>query len=411
MQLYRIPLASSQVVRFAPILLLAILFCGCSNKANTLTGNERLARGPGGLGTTIVEAPDVDLDTYVTQGTADYAGTLLTGRSSSYEAKALFKFLSYSLPNETLPGFQAGDVLFQLDQSPLRSSPAVLDLDFGLTDAALGDSGTISWPGPGIGTPLASIAYDFVGPLLVSLGPGSYTVFKQWAANPSAVPGFILRSPLTQGIAGFRGRNARFRVPYTWVSGTTIIADTINTVVPLDLYLHPPLSPPATGADTSLVLGGPFEATLALRAPVPPIPPGASVNELRLVLAVTDSVPAVDGSILNNTIDSTRIAVTVIINQITAPWPENATDLSTIAFSLSPLRTIIQVAVEPGDSLSLALPTSLARGWSANPATNNGVLISIFGAGTSPGIRIASRESSRSPVLRVSTTSPPPGRF
>lgn len=404
MRLYHILPATS-------LLLITIIFCGCSNKAATITGNERLARGPGGLGTTIVQAPAVDLDTYVTQGTADYTGTLLVGRSSSFEAKTLFKFLSYSLPNENLPGFQAGDVLFELDQSPLRSEPGLLDLDFGLTDAALGDSGTISWPGPGLGTPLASISYDFVGPLLVSLGPGSYTLFKQWAANPSAVPGFILHAPLTQGIAGFRGRNARFRVPYTWVSGSTIIADTTNTIVPLDLYLHPPMTPLATGTDTSLVLGGPFEASVAVRAPVPAIQPGASVNELRLVLAVIDSVPAVDGSILKNTIDTTRVSVTVIVNQITAAWPENATDLSTIAFTLSPIRTVLQVAVEPGDSLSIALPPSLARGWSENPATNGGVLISILGAGTNPGIRIASRESSRPPVLRVSTTSPPPGRF
>ncbi|MGH7680686.1 MAG: hypothetical protein ACRENN_01710 [Candidatus Eiseniibacteriota bacterium] len=404
MRLYRLPLA-------APILLLSIVFCGCSNRAATITGNERLARGPGGLGTTTIQAPSVDRDTYVTPGTADYVGTLLAGRGGGFEARAFFKFLSFSLPDTNLPGFTPGDVLFELPHVELHEEPIAVRLDLGITDAALADSGLIGWPGPGVGSPLGTIDYDFTGPLLLSLGSGSFSFYKSWAITPSTVPGFILSAPLSQGFAAFRGRAARFRVPYTWNRAGTIVSDTTSTTVPFDLFLHPPMTPTATGTDTSLVLGGPYEAGVVVRAPVPVIPPGASVNELRLVLAVTDSVPDVNGAILKNTTDTTRVSVTVTVQQITAAWPEGVTDRSALAFVLSPIRTILQVAVEPGDSLSIALPPSLARGWSENPVTNQGVLVSIINAGTNPGLLIGSRESSRPPVLRVSTTSPPPGRF
>lgn len=404
MRPYRLCLAAQS-------LLVLIVISGCSNKAATITGNERLARGPAGLGTTVIQAPAVDRDTYVTPGTAVYSGTLLVGRSSTYEAQAYFKFLSFSLPDENLPGFTPGDVLFELPESRLRRTPTTLQLDFGLTSAALADSGVIAWPGPGMGTLLGSVAFDFTGKFLLSLGPGSYAQYKQWANDPSSVPGFILRAAFTQGVAGFKGRAARFRVPYTWNNSGTTVADTISTTVPFDLYLHPPLTPAATGADTALALGGGFESSVAIRAPVPSIPLGASVNELRLVLAVVDSLPGVDGSTLKDTDDSSRVAIRLDVRQITAAWPEGVTDESGVTKTVLPINILLSVAVGPGDSLSIPLPSSLARGWSENPATNQGVSISVSSANINPWIVLGSRESSRPPVLRVSTTTAPPGRF
>jgi hypothetical protein len=374
-------------------------------------GNQRLLRGPGGLGTTQIQNPNSDRDTYVTPGTANFSSTLLAGRSSTYEARAFFKFTSFNLPDTNRTGFVPGDVLFELPEARLRRTPLDLDLQFGLTDAAVPDSAVIGWPGPGMGTQLGSITYDFSGNLRLSLGPGSFNQFKQWALNPSSVPGFILRAPLVQGVAGFASNRARFRVPYTWNNAGTTVSDTITTLVTFDVYLHPPISPAATGADTALVLGGGFESSLAIHAPVPVIEPGASVNQLRLVLAVIDSLPGVDGSILKDASDTSRVAVSLAIYRITGPWTEGVTDEASTPHSIVPTALVLNVAVTPGDSLSVPLPTSLARGWAENPASNDGILISIRSANINPGIVVGSRESSRPPVLRVSTTSPPPGRF
>ena len=395
----------------ALVLPALIILSGCSEQSSRVVGNERLIRGPGGLGTTLIQGPAVDRDTYVTPGTANFGGTLLVGRSASYEARTFFRFLAFSLPDTNLPGFLPGDVLFELPQSALRITPLDVQLEFGITDAALADSGVISWPGPGMGTPLGSILFDFAGPMLLSMGSGSFFQFKQWALDPSLAPAFLLRAPLTQGIAGFKSGAARFRVPYTWNSGGTTVADTTSTTVFFDLYLHPPISPAPSGADTAIVLGGGFEASMAIRAPVPAIPPGASVNELRLVLAVIDSLPGVDGSTLHEASDTSLVAVTLEVRQITSAWPEAATDASSITTNSTPISLVFGVTATAGDSISVRLPTSLARGWSANPVSNEGVLITILSANTNPGIVIGSRESSRPPVLRVGTTSPPPGRF
>jgi len=389
----------------------SVFLSGCSNEADRIVGNQRLLRGPDGLGTTQLLAPAIDRDTHVTPGTANFSSTLLVGRSPTFEARTFFKFLRFSLPDTNRPGFVPGDVLFELTESRLRRTPLDLDLDFGLTDASVTDSTLLAWPGPGMGTQLGSITFDFTGRLRISLGPGSFTQFKQWALDPSSVPGFLLRAPLSQGIAGFAAGTARFRVPYSWNNAGTTVFDTVNTNLAFDLYLHPPFSPAPTGADTALVLGGGFESSLAVRAPIPAIPPGASVNQLRLVLAVTDSFPGVDGSILTDAGDTSRVAVSLAIYRITGAWTEGVTSEAETPHDLVPSALLLNVSVVPGDTLSVPLPTFLARGWAENPASNQGVLISVRSANINPGIVVGSRESSRPPILRVSTTSPPPGRF
>ncbi len=404
-------------MRLSPLHLPALLFPlmlvagGCSKEVERIAGNERLIRGPG-LGTTVQETTLPDRDTYATPGTANYGTTLLVGRSSDFEARAFFRASAFSLPDTSLPGFAADNIFFELpQQASLRSPPSVLDLDFGLVSPALGDSGTIAWPGPGLGTSLGSISYDFVGPLLLNLGTGTFGQYKQWAITPASVPGFILRAPLLQKIAAFQAGAGRFRVPFQWNNQGTTVFDTLNSPLTFDLYLHPPQTPGATGADTALVLGGGFESSIALRAPVTPIGAGHSVNELRLVLSVIDSLPAVDGSILKDTTDSTRVDITIDIHRITGTWSEGVTDESALPKDAAPIATIPFVAVVPGDSLSLPLPRSLTRSWSETPASNEGILITVRSANVRPGIVVGSRESSRPPVLRVSNTSPPPGRF
>ena len=70
-------------MRPTPLLLAALILpvtlflSGCSNRVERIVGNERLIRGPGGLGTTLDQGPAVDRDTYVTPGTANFGTSLL----------------------------------------------------------------------------------------------------------------------------------------------------------------------------------------------------------------------------------------------------------------------------------------------------------------------------------------------
>jgi hypothetical protein len=125
---------SSVSVRLRPLLsilllTLALALSGCSNNSDRVTGNERLIRGPGGLGSTLVETTVPDRDTYVTPGTANYGSVLLVGHDATFEGRAFFKFLKINLPNTTLTGFTPGNVLFDLPHVSLRNEPFEVDLD------------------------------------------------------------------------------------------------------------------------------------------------------------------------------------------------------------------------------------------------------------------------------------------
>jgi len=173
--------------------------------------------------------------------------------------------------------------------------------------------------------------------------------------------------------------------------------------VSFDVYLHPPLTPAPTGSDTALVLGGPFESSIAIRAPVPTVAPGASINDLRIVFGVIDSIP---GYVLGS--DSTATVPFVIeIYQVTGAWPEGATDRSQIPTGTSPVALVVRT-FPVGDTLSIPLPSVLARGWST---LNEGVVLSIRSANVKPGLRLGSRESAVLPLMRTGTTTAPPGRF
>lgn len=385
---------------------------GCSERAERITGNARLIRGPGGLGTTTIASPVPSRDTYVTPGTVNLGTTILVGRSATFEARAFFKFNSFRLPDTTLAGFSPGQVLFELAQSQLRITPTPVRIDFGIIDSPIADTTSVAWPGPSMSTLLGSQDYTYAGPLVFGLPlSGGYQLYKSWAIDPSTVPGFILRSPTTDGIAGFKAGLGRFRVPYSWNDGGTTRFDTTNTFVTFDYYAHPPLTPLPTGADTALALGGGFETGVAVRTDVPALTPGFSVNDLRLVFQVVGEMPGVDGSLPNPAADSTGVSVTIDVYRIQADWAEAETNELSLDKSVLQLSTTRRVAAVPGDSVSISLPSSLARDWAANPAGNYGVLVKIRDSNRDPGLLLGSRESSKPPMLRIATTSPPPGRF
>ncbi|HET9941099.1 MAG TPA: hypothetical protein VFR25_08340, partial [Candidatus Eisenbacteria bacterium] len=174
-------------MRSRPILVSLLLaiwslaLSGCSNNSDRVTGNERLIRGAGGLGSTLVETTIPDRDTYVTPGTANYGSVLLVGRDATFEARAFFKILRINLPStDFVSVVPTGNVLLDFPHVPLRNEPLSIDLELRETATALADSGTIAWPGPAPGVLLASSTYDFSGDLVMDLGPGSYSRVVQW---------------------------------------------------------------------------------------------------------------------------------------------------------------------------------------------------------------------------------------
>ena len=397
-------------MRLRPLLtaLLAIstlALSSCSNNSDRVTGNERLIRGAGGLGSTLVETTIPDRDTYVTPGTANYGSVLLVGHDATFEARAFFKILRINLPSTDFVNvIPTGNVLFEFPHVELGNEPATIDLELRQTATALADSGTIAWPGPAPGVLLASSTYDFIGNLVMDLGPGSYNRLVQWTTpDPDSIPTFMLQVSAVQGFAAFASRTARLRIPFTKQVSGAAVPDTVSTTVTFDLYLHPPLVPAATGSDTALVLGGPFESSIAIRAPIPAVGPGASINDLRIVFGVIDSIP---GYVAAS--DSTATLPFIIeIYQVTGAWSENATDRSQVPTGTSALALVART-FPVGDTLSIPLPPNLARGWTT---LNEGVVLSIRNANVKPGLRLGSRESAIIPLMRTGTTTAPPGRF
>jgi hypothetical protein len=312
-----------------------------------------------------------------------------------------------------------------LPQRQILGVSGSISADLSLT-AVPWDS-SVTWPGPALGAPLGSGDYNFIGQFRVNLGPSGFSLLQQWAADPSQAPGFELVPTSSGTVGSFQAGTAVFRVFYhhtgTAATDSTVETDSIDTHVSLNAYIHSPISPPQTGTETAMIFGGVHECALALRAPVPPIADGNSVNELRLVLPVTGTTPAGNGAAMP---DTTLLRVDIF--RIRASWAENVTDQVALTVDPNPVSSLSLPAfyVAQDTALSIPLPRALTREWGADSTSNEGVLIKIRDVtvrpapdvprlaqtpAESPSFLIGSRESSRPPVLRISTTTPPPGRF
>lgn len=419
----------TRIVVAALLLQASIFLPGCSNRADRIVGNKRLIRGPGGLGTSVGVVNVVNRDTYVTAGTPGAAivgPALLLGRSGSFEARSLLRVHAWNLPNETLTGFNVIVVELVLPQRGILGVTGSLSADLSLTAAPFDPS--VTWPGPTLGTQLGSRTYDFIGNFTVDLGPNGYNLIKQWKADTTTAPGFELVPTSSGRVGTFSATGAVFRIIYQHAgvaaTDSTIETDSTDTHLSLGAYVNSPLIPAQTGTEPTMTFGGLYGAGLVLRASVPPIGEGNSVNEVRMILPVGGTIPAGNGAVMPDT-----VFLDLDILRIRAPWSEGVTDegsLSTDSIAVSHV-TLAPFYLAQGDTaLSIPLPRALARELAADTTRNEGILVKIRNMNArpiplqyrvpmtpaeTPAFLIGSRESSRPPYLRLSTTSPPPGRF
>jgi hypothetical protein len=376
---------------------------GCSQRVERIVGNERLIRGPGGLGTTMRAYGPLDRDTFVA---ADRGGTLIVGIEGAYEARTLMQTGAWVLPDTNDASVTIDSVFLDLQFDGNLDVPSV-NLQLWSGTAAF-DSTNVTWPGPALGSLLGSAnpsdLTTQIGTFKIGLGnDANFPFFKAWANDPSLVPALVLRS-LSTGIAGFKAGSGRIRIAYHHLVSNVSTPDTVNTPIVSDLFVHTPLAPSPTGSDATLRFGGLDETGLALHFAVGTFQEGFSINEARVVLRIDTATMQPFG---------THDSVNVEIHRIGNPWPEtviNASDLGADVPALGSVKNF-RVAAPSDSLLILPVPTSLVRAWSANPADNNGILLRIGESYRWPEIHVFSRESSRPPELWVSTTSPPPGRF
>ncbi|HYQ95663.1 MAG TPA: hypothetical protein VER38_01480 [Candidatus Eisenbacteria bacterium] len=395
-------------MRLRPILviLLATLsassLAGCSRKAEKLVGAARVIRGPGGLGTTVRLAPNPDRDTYVEPGTVDFDSLLLVGTSPPFQASTFLAVQAWTLPDTTLPGFAPQTISLELQRNlTLGFSPTQVTLSL---TATAWDTTNVAWPGPAAAAQLGSATDDRLAAIFsLPLGPGSFAQVVQWAQNPSSVPGFTLQSsgPVAAYVAGA----ARFRVRYTHTVSGSPVLDSVDTRVTQDFYLHAPLTPTPTGADTALVLGSLYKTELAVHFPVDSIPSGVSVDEATLVLKL------LPGSAVPDTAD---IGGVVHVRPIRNVWAETIAEKASLTFDAAPAASakVISIYSSSARTLAIRLPGSLMREWASMPSTNDGLLVTLINrANLTRQLDIGSRESSRPPELHVTYTRLPPARF
>ena len=389
--------------RLLPVLLvLVVSLVGCAEKAARITGNERLARGVEGLGTTTQGDTLVDRDTYANPtGLALRGATLLIGREGAYEARSLFRVLNWNLPDTSVHSDQIIRVTFQLEFDPS------VDEDLPITGTpvelhqagASGDTATVGWPGPPLGLLLASGADD-LAPFSLELQPFGFDSLRSWSQHPDTT-GFVLNLGAGSGIRGFQAGTGIFRVVYTHLVSGIPKSDSLDTRLATDLTIHTPISPPA-GTETTLILGGLFRTEALFHAPVPVPPKGFSINSASIVAYIESPAFPTDEE------------VEIRAYRVLRDWSESPVVADSAAGSLG----TIPIAILPhyrvrsaGDSITIPIPVLIAREWSTNPGSNDGLLVRVTDPVRAPEIRLFSRESAKPPVLRLSTTTPPPGRF
>jgi hypothetical protein len=390
--------------RLLPILLvLAVSLVGCAEKAARVLGNERLARGVEGLGTTARGDTLVDRDTYANpSATAIRGATLLIGRETGYEARSLFRVLTWNLPDTSIHPNQIIRTTFQIEFDPsvnedLPISGTPVELHQG---GASWDTTTVEWPGPPLGLLLASGADD-VAPFSLDLQQSGFDSLRSWSQHPDTT-GFVLNlGGSGNGVRGFQAGTGVFRVVYTHIVSGFPKTDSLDTRLATDLTIHTPLTPPL-GVETTLLLGGLFRAEALFHAPVPVPPKGFSINGASIVAYIESPAFPTDEE------------VEIRAYRVLRDWDESPVSADAAGDSLGSLA----IAILPhyrvrsaGDSITIPIPILLAREWSTNPSSNDGILVRVTDSAKAPEIRLFSRESGAPPVLRLSTTTPPPGRF
>src|SRR5439155_4725841 len=267
------------------------------------------------------------------------------------------------------------------------------------------DTTTVAWPGPAHPTLLGSAQDDrpAAGSFSLALTPGSFDLVKQWAQDPASAPGFALERT-GDGLLAYVPGAAVFRVRYTHLVSGNAVLDSVDTRVTQDFYLHAPISPPPTGADTSLVLGGLFKTALALHVPLDSIPAAVSIDEATLILNIVGiEVP-----------DSGDVTDIVQVRRIRNVWSEGITEKGTLTIddATSSSQSLTSAYAGAGRRIILRIPGALLREWAATSSSNEGLYVSLtHPVNRTKKFQVGSRESSRPPELHVSYTHLPPVRF
>ncbi|TMQ56239.1 MAG: hypothetical protein E6K77_02770 [Candidatus Eisenbacteria bacterium] len=382
--------------------LSAIPIVGCSRKAERLVGSARLIRGPGGLGTTVRFIRNPDRDTYVEPGTANFGGVLIIGSDTTFDARTFLAVASWKLPDTTLAGFSPVTVSLELKRDTTLLDPGTVSL---FLAASAWDTTTVAWPGPLHPTFLGSAHDDrpAAGYFSIPLVPGAFDLVKQWAHDPTAAPGFALQRTGDSLLAYVPGA-AVFRVRYTHVVSGNAVLDSVDTPVTQDFYLHSPISPAPTGADTSVMLGGLFDTALAVHLQLDSIPAAVSIDEATLVLNIVGvEVP-----------DAGDVASIVQVRRIRNVWSESITEKSTLTIDDATAASVLlsSTYASAGKRLTIVIPGALLREWAATSSSNEGLYVSlIHPVNRIKKFQIGSRESSRPPEIHVTYTGLPPVRF
>lgn len=389
------------------LLLTLALLTGCSKDVERIVANERLRRGQDTLGTTERAVYDADRDTYVGVGQLNFGNTLLVGQEGAYVAESHLRVLLWSVPDTTAI---IDSVYFAIpnDTTFLRGDTPPFTIE--LADSSGGNA-----------IPTFSATYD-LGTLRIELSESVVASMREWAGSPLTSPTFVLRAPFGGGVGGFQSGTGTFHIRYHLPAAPTTILDATSRAI-IDSYTRTPLTPVPTGSETALPMGGRYETMVAIRAHVPAIPAGFSLNEAAWVL----QLDGVEDALEDNGFVPNATFLDVDVFRIGASWAESATD--TLGLNLGPAVPGLRLhKMNPATDTTLVVPIPLAwmRAWAADSTTNHGILVAFtrwrelrgtptiyvpVGADISSAIRVRSRESGAPAQIRVSWTSPPPGRI
>ena len=408
------------------LFLTLVFLTGCSKDVDRVVANERLRRGQENVGETARAAHAADRDTYLGVGVRNDGTNLLVGEEGGFASQSYLRVETWNLPDSALAGLVIDSVYFEIPNDSMfirPPTPLRIELDSLLIPSVF---------------PLASTTY-MLGKLGFNLEHVPLSTFRNWARFPLLAPTFTLRAPDGGGMASFGAGAGAFHVVYTYLltngNRTPKITATSRVAGPglnSDSYVHTPLTPTASGTETALLMGGRYETVLALRADVPAIPPGYSLNEAAWVL----HLDGIEDALEDNGFKPANTHIDVDVFRIGAPWTESATDTLGIGAGTA-VPALRLHKMEPATDTTLVVPIPLAwmRGWAADSTTNHGILvaftrwrelrtypdpnrpngtITVFApspANISPAIRVRSRETADPPQFRVSWTSPPPGRL